>query len=129
MIKVIRFLIVLSMASLVIGAFLSFDRPLDVDLPFDQAPPTWVWATLAFVAVFLAAGATSVGVFRFRRWARVLGLAVSICGAGVVWLIVGSPLAGALSSLTVVLFSVSALAWLASITLSYHSTAAPHFRA
>ena len=124
----IRLMVILSIASLLAGALISFDRPLDVDLPLHQAPPIWVSAFLALMCVALVAMVAAVGLLRLRRWARVLAIAATVCGTVAVWFLIGSPLAGALSDLTPLLFGLSALAWIASIGLSYHPSVASRFR-
>jgi hypothetical protein len=112
-----------------IGALLPFDHPLEVDLPLDQPPPRWLLALLALVGAALAALVASIGLLRFRRWGRILALAVTLVGAIAALLLVGSPPAGALGGATILLLAAAALAWLVGISLAYHSSVASRFRA
>ena len=120
MITALRLLIVLSIALLIVGASMSFDRPLNVDLPLHGAPPSWVTAFLALICVAFAAAVAAVGMVLRRRWARTLAIVVTLFGAMAVWFLIGSPLSGALSNLTPPLLGLSALTWIASIGLSFH---------
>jgi hypothetical protein len=127
MITAIRFLVVLSIALLLAGASISFDQPLDVDLPLHGALPGWVTAFLALMCTALLAVVAAIGFLRLRRWARALAIAVTVCGAVAVWFLIGSPLAGALSDLTPPLLGLSTLAWIASIGLAYHPSVTSRF--
>jgi hypothetical protein len=114
---------------LLIGALLPFDHPLDIDLPLDQAPPSWLLASLVLAGAFLAALVALIGLLRFRRWGRVLGLAATLIGAIAALLLVGSPPSGALSGQTILFFAAASIAWLIGISLAYHPSVASRFRA
>lgn len=127
MITTIRFLVVLSIVLLLAGASISLDRPLGIDLPLHGVLPSWVTAFLALMCVAILAVFAAIGLLRLRRWARALAIVVTVCGAVAVQFLIGSPLAGALSDLTLSFLGLSTLAWITSIGLTYHPSVASRF--
>ena len=128
MVTTLRVAVVLSIAALLIGTLLPFERPLQIDLPLDGPPPIWLPALLGFVVMVLVAVAAAVGLFRFRRWGRVLAVVVALAGLLAFSLLARSPLAGVVNDLAPPLLAFAALAWLVAVGFAFHPALSSRFR-
>jgi hypothetical protein len=128
MVVLFRTLIVLAIASLLVGTLLPFDRPFQIDVDLNQPPPVLLVLSGAFLLIALAALVASGALLLFRAWGRWLFALVGLGGLVVAWLVAGSPIAEFLSLWTNALFALSALAWLIVLAISYHPTVSTRFR-
>jgi hypothetical protein len=127
MVNLFRILIVIAIASLLVGIGLPFERPFQISVDLNQPPPAWLALSGAFLITALVAVVASGALLAFRRWGRWLGAAVGLGGLVVAWLAAGSPIAQSLSPLANTLLALFALAWLAMLIVSCHPGVAARF--
>lgn len=128
MIAVFRILVVMAVASFVIGVALPFDRPFSASVDLNQPPPLSLVVACAFLIVSAFAVVASGALLLFRAWGRWLGIVTGLGALSVAWLAADSPITGSLSLLATVLITVSLVAWLTGLAISYHPAVAPRFR-
>jgi hypothetical protein len=128
MVNLFRMSVAVAIASLLVGVLLPFDRPLQINVDLNGAPPTWLLLSAAFLAVVILSAVASGALLLFRHWGRWLGAIAVAGGILVAWFAFGSAIAASVSALAISLFVLSALALVFGIGLSWHSTVAPRFR-
>ncbi|HET6431111.1 hypothetical protein [Dyella sp.] len=129
MLNLFRFLIVLGAALVAATAVLPFDHPLNVDVPLGSAPPAWMLGLPCLLVAAVAAVPALIGLFRFRRWGRVIGLVA--CGAVVLGTVVllRSPIAAAAGATFTAMLCVGTAAWCCGVCLTFHPSIAARFQA
>jgi hypothetical protein len=128
MVNLFRLSIAVAIVALLVGVVLPFDRPLQINVDLNGAPPTWLLQSAAFLAVVVFSAVASGALLFFRHWGRWLGAIAVVGGILVAWFAFGSAIAASLSSLATSLFALSALALAFGIGLSWHPIVAPRFR-
>ena len=129
MVNLLRVLIVLSATLALTTTVLPFNHPLDVDLPLDGVPPTWVFGFLCMILAAIVGIPAIIGLFRLRRWGRFLGALVAIAAALGALVTVRSPIAAAAGPEITALLGAGLFAWCCGVCLSFHPAVAAQLRA
>jgi uncharacterized membrane protein (DUF441 family) len=128
MVNLFRLSVTVALVSLLVGLVLPFDRPMQISVDLNKAPPPWLLLSAAFLAVALLSAVASGALLFFRLWGRWLGAIALVGGVFVAWLASGSVLTASMSSLAISLFGLSASAFAVGFGLSWHPIVAPRFR-
>jgi len=115
------------MCLLVATLFIPFDRPFEVDIRLDAPPPLWLATSAGMLLATLLMPLAAIGLFLFRRWGRRLGAFVFVLGALLVWPISRSPMVESMGTRLWLCWAVVALAWLATMLLSYFPALSARF--
>ena len=129
MIRFFRFLIVFSIAVFALGVVLPFHRPLNIDLPLNGPLPTWLLGCIALFAAAITGVVASVGLLRFRKWGRFLGVCASVAALIGVFANVGSPIAGSIGFASGGMLVAGIVAWSSGVGLAFHPSVTSRFRA
>ena len=129
MVTLFRFSILLAVALVALTTVLPFDRPLNVNLPLDGPPPTWVLGCLLLLIAALAGVPASVGLLRLRRWGRFLGACAAVVALLGVIVAFRSPIAAAAGPVIGAILVAGILIWSCGVGMAFHPSVAARFRA
>jgi O-antigen/teichoic acid export membrane protein len=126
--RVFRTALLVALLATVAAALVPFSQAIDASFQLDN-PPLWVPVSALLSLVGLPTALIAlVGLYRFKSWARPLGVFVgALFIVGLTVLGVSSPVLQALAPLALALLALALIAWLVSLVLAYGKDLSGHF--
>lgn len=127
--RALRISLIVALLAVVAAALVPFKHTIEATFQLDN-PPLWVPASAFLALVALPAALVAfVGLYRFKRWARPLGVFVgALFVLGLTVLAANSPILQALAPVTIALLLLALIAWFFSLAVSYRKELSGEFR-